>query len=128
MPCHRLTFHWPPVQLNQQRMHSTDTPLFSTPCIGAIIAHVHVFATHITYKQKLGRDITVAADMIASVEKRVYEYAYVILRTTSRRRIICMVQRKQADALCAAIRNHLLAVEQLHQPSSTHIVTSDLKA
>jgi hypothetical protein len=26
------------------------------------------------------------------------------------------------------IRDHLLAVEQLHQPSSTHIVTSDLKA
>ena len=97
-------------------------------CLGATISHVQVFPTHITYEQKFGRDITVASHTIVSVEKHVYEYGYVILRTTSRRRIICMVQRKQADALCAAIRNHLLAVEQLHQPSSTHMVTSDLKA
>jgi hypothetical protein len=50
-------------------------------------------------------DITVAADMIASVEKRGYEYGFVILSTTSRRRIICTVQRKHADALYKAIRN-----------------------
>ena len=43
--------------------------------------------------------------MIASVEKRVYEHGYVILWTTSRRRIICMVHRKHADALCAAIND-----------------------
>ena len=46
-----------------------------------------------------------ASHMIASVEKRVYEYGFVILSTTSRRRIICMVQRKHADALCGAIRD-----------------------
>ena len=52
-----------------------------------------------------GGDISVAADMIASVEKRVYEHGFVILSTTSRRRIICMVQRKHADALCTAIHD-----------------------
>jgi hypothetical protein len=86
-------------------MHSTDTPLFATTCIGATISHVQVFPTHITYQQRFGRDISVAADMIVSVEKRVYENGYVILSTTSRRRIICMVQRKHANALCAAIRD-----------------------
>ena len=55
--------------------------------------------------------------MIAAVEKRVYDHGFVILSTTTRRRIICMVQRKQADALCAAIRTHLLRVEQRHQPA-----------
>ena len=89
-------------------MHQTDTPLFATPCIDATIAHVQVFLTHITYQQKLRRDITVASDMIASVEKRGYEYGFVIVRTTSRRRIICMVQRKYANALYAAIRSLLL--------------------
>ena len=86
-------------------MHSTDTPLFATPCLGATISHVRVFPTHITYQQRFGRDISVAADMIVSVEKRVYEHGFVILSTTSRRRIICMVHRKHADALCAAIRD-----------------------
>ena len=86
-------------------MHHTNTPLFATACIGLTISHVRVFPTYITYGQKFGRDISVSADMIASVEKRVYEYGYVILSTTSRRRIICMVQRKHADALYAAIRD-----------------------
>ena len=86
-------------------MRSSATPLFATPCLGATIAHVQVFPTHITYQQRLWRDITVAADMVASVEKRVYEYGFVILQTTSRRRIICMVHRKHADALCEAIRD-----------------------
>ena len=86
-------------------MHAIDIPLYATPCLGATIAHVRVFPTHITYEQKLWRDITVTADMIASVEKREYEHGFVILSTTSRRRIICMVQRKHADALCAAIRD-----------------------
>ena len=86
-------------------MRPTNTPLYATPCLGATISHVHVFPTHITYQQNFGRDISVASNMIASVEKRVYEYGFVILSTTSRRRIICMVQRKHADALCAAIRD-----------------------
>ena len=85
-------------------MRPTNTPLFTTRCLGATIAHVQVFPTHITYQQNFGRDISVPADMIASVEKHVYEYGFVILSTTSRRRIICMMQRKNADALCAAIR------------------------
>jgi hypothetical protein len=84
-------------------MHSTDTSLFATPCLGATIAHVDVFATHIRYEQKLGRDITVATDMIASVEKCLYEYGFVILTTTNRRRIICMVGRNRVDALYRAI-------------------------
>ena len=86
-------------------MHHINTPLFATTCIGLTISHVHVFPTHITYEQKLGVDITVASAMIASVEKRVYEHGFVILRTTSRRRVICMVQRKHADALYGAIRD-----------------------
>jgi hypothetical protein len=86
-------------------MHQTPTPLYATPCLGPTIAHVQVFPTYIRYEQKLWRDITVAADMIASVEKHVYEHGFVILSTTSRRRIICMVQRKHAAALCAAIRD-----------------------
>jgi hypothetical protein len=86
-------------------MHPTHTPLFATTCLGATISHVQVFPMHITYQQRFGRDISVASDMIASVENRVYEYGYVILSTTSRRRIICMVQRKHADALCGAIRD-----------------------
>jgi hypothetical protein len=86
-------------------MHSTDTPLFETPCIGATIAHVEVFATHIRYEQKLWRDITVAVDMIASVERHAYQHGYVILSTTSRRRIICMVDRKRVERLYTAIRD-----------------------
>lgn len=86
-------------------MHETDTPLYATPCLGATISHVQVFPTHITYQQRLGGDISVAADMIASVEEHVYTDGFVILRTTDRRRIICMVHRKHADALCAAIRD-----------------------
>ena len=86
-------------------MHQTPTPLFAVTCLGATISHVHVFPTHITYQQKFGRDITVAADMIASVEERGYEYGFVIVRTTSRRRIMCMVQKKHAGPLCAAIRD-----------------------
>jgi hypothetical protein len=87
-------------------MHSTtNTSLFTAPCIGATIAYVRVFPTHITYVQKLWRDITVASHMIASVEKRVYEYGFVILKTTSRRRIICMVDRKRVDALYTAMRD-----------------------
>jgi hypothetical protein len=86
-------------------MRPTNTPLFATRCFGATISHVQVFPTHIRYQQKFGRAITVAADTIASVEKRGYEYGFVIMRTTSRRRIICMVQKKHADALCAAIHD-----------------------
>src|SRR5688500_5584070 len=85
-------------------MRSPNTPLFATPCIGATIAHVHVFATHIRYEQKFGRDISIAVDTIALVQKRVYEYGFVILSTTSRRRIICMVDRKRVDRLYIAIR------------------------
>jgi hypothetical protein len=84
-------------------MHSTDAPLFTTPCIGATIAHVHVFPTHIRYEQKFGMDISVEVPMIASVERHAYQYGYVILSTTSRRRIICMVDRKRVDALYIAI-------------------------
>ena len=86
-------------------MRPTATPLYATPCLGATISHVQVFPTHITYEQRLWRDISVPLDTIASVEKHVYEYGFVILSTTSRRRIICMVQRKHADALCGAIRD-----------------------
>src|SRR5262245_17452737 len=86
-------------------MHSSDTPLFATPCIGATIAHVHVFATHIRYQQQFGRDITVRSDMVASVEKQVYEYGFVILSTTSRRRLICMVARNCVDRLYKAMRD-----------------------
>jgi hypothetical protein len=89
-------------------MPSTTTPLFATPCLGATIAHVEVFATHIRYEQKLWRDITVAVDMIASVERHAYQHGYVILSTTSRRRIICMVDRKRVERLYNAIlRAHL---------------------
>jgi hypothetical protein len=84
-------------------MLETDSPLFTTPCIGATIAQVDVFPTHITYQQKLGRDITVTADMIASIERYAYQYGYVILKTISRRRIICMVHRKRVNALYKAI-------------------------
>jgi hypothetical protein len=86
-------------------MRHTNTPLFATRCLGATISHVRVFPTHITYQQKLGRDITVAADIVASVEKHVCEYGYVILTTTRRRRIICMVARNCVDALYKAIRD-----------------------
>jgi hypothetical protein len=94
-------------------MHQIDTSLFTslfaTPCLGATIAHVHVFATHIRYEQKLGRDITMAAHVIASVEKRVYAYGFIILTTTNRRRIICMVHKKHVErlynAICAAQRS-----------------------
>ena len=85
-------------------MPSTDTPLFATPCIGATIAHVHVFPTHIRYEQKSGVDISVEVPMIASVERHAYQYGYLILSTTSRRRIICMVERKRVNALYTAIR------------------------
>jgi hypothetical protein len=85
-------------------MHQTDTPLFAIPCFGATIAHVHVFPTYIRYQQKWGKDITVAANAIASVEKRVHAYGYLILTTTSRRRIICMLSRNRAHALYKAIR------------------------
>ena len=85
-------------------MHSTDTPLFATPCIGATIAHVHVFPTHIRYEQKFGMDISVEVPMIASVERHTYRDGFVVLSTTSRRRIICMVERKRVNALYTAIR------------------------
>jgi RNase P protein component len=84
-------------------MPETHTSLFATPCLGATIAHVHVFATHIRYEQKFGRDISVAGHMIASVEKRVYAYGFIILTTTSRRRIICAVERKRVERLYRAI-------------------------
>jgi hypothetical protein len=42
--------------------------------------------------------------MIASVEKRVYEYGFVILATASRRRIICMVNRNRVDRLYKALQ------------------------
>ena len=86
--------------------------MFATHCIGDAISHVHVFPTHITYQQNFGRDISVSADMIASVKKRVYEHGFVILSTTTRRTIICMVPRKRTDALYTAIRAHLLTVER----------------
>jgi len=86
-------------------MPETHTPLFRADCIGATIAHVDVFPTHITYGQKLGRDITVTADMIASVEKREHEFGYIILSTKSRRRIICTVSKDRAGALYTAIRS-----------------------
>src|SRR5215510_13549942 len=86
-------------------MPSTDTPLFATPCLGTIISHVEVFATHIRYEQKLWTDIIVAVDMIASVERHAFQHGYVILTTTSRRRIICMVHSKHVDRLYTAIRN-----------------------
>ena len=84
-------------------MHQTETPLFATPCIGATIAHIHVFPTHIRYEQTFGRDISVAVDTIASVEKREHAYGFVILWTTSRRRIICMVVRGDVNRLYKAI-------------------------
>jgi hypothetical protein len=86
-------------------MHPTTTPLFATDCIGETIAYVHVLPTHIRYEQKHGRDISVPSHMIASVEERVYQNGFVILWTTSRRRIICMVRPKRAAVLCAAIRD-----------------------
>jgi hypothetical protein len=85
-------------------MHQTHPPLLATTCLGAAIARVHVFATHITYEQKFGRDITVAGHMIALVEKWIYEYGFVILTTTSRRRIICMVAKNRVDRLYKAIQ------------------------
>jgi hypothetical protein len=94
-------------------MQTTDTPLFETPCFGALISHVQIFPTHITFQRRFGDDISVPIDMIASVEERVYRNEFVILRTTARRAIICMVRiegagsvrPKRATALCAAIRN-----------------------
>jgi hypothetical protein len=84
-------------------MHSTDTPLFTIACLGPTIAQVDVFPTHIRYAQKAGMDISVEVPMIASVERHAYQYGYVILKTTSRRRIICMVERKRVNALYKAI-------------------------
>ena len=78
-------------------MHATDTPLFTTPCIGATIAQVDVFPTHIRYAQKAGMDISVKVPMIASVERYAYQYGYLILKTTSRRRIICTVHRNRVS-------------------------------
>ena len=80
-------------------MRLTNTSLFATTCLGATISHVQVFPTYVTYQQKFGPDIAVSSAMIASVEERVYEYGFVILKTTSRRRIICMVKPKRAAAL-----------------------------
>jgi hypothetical protein len=97
-------------------MHSTDTPLFATPCLGATIAHVRVFPTHIRYEQKFGRDIAVAADMIASVESQVHEHGFVILSTTSRRRIICMVGKNRADALYNAIHDAQRTARTMSSP------------
>jgi hypothetical protein len=85
-------------------MHSTETPLYATPCLGASIEYVNVFATHIRYEQKGGRDIFVPLNMIASVERNAYQFGFVILKTTPRRRIICMVERKYVDRLYIAIR------------------------
>jgi hypothetical protein len=84
-------------------MPSTDTPLCTIPCLGPTIAHVHVFPTHIRYEQKAGMDISVEVPMIASVERYAYQYGFVILKTTSRRRIICTVERKHVNALYRAI-------------------------
>jgi hypothetical protein len=84
-------------------MHQTDAPLFETPCFGATISHVQVFPTHIIYQQRLGRNITVPLDMVASVEQHVHENGFVMLKTTSRQRVICMVRREDADPLCAAM-------------------------
>ena len=86
-------------------MHSINAPLFATPCIGATIADVHVFATHLRYEQKWGSDIFVPLNMIASVERHAYQFGYVILKTTSRCRIICMVERKYVERLYNAIRD-----------------------
>jgi hypothetical protein len=86
-------------------MLETDTSLFATPCLGATIAHVHVFLTHIRYEQKFGVDIFVEVPMIASVERHAYRNGYVILWTTSRRRIICMVEKKRVERLYKAICN-----------------------
>ena len=93
-------------------MPTTDTPLFETPCYGDLISHVKVFPTHITYQRRFGEDISVLMDVIASVEERIYRNEFVILRTTARRTIICMVRIEgsnlvrpnRAGALCAAIR------------------------
>ena len=84
-------------------MPRAATPLYTTACTGAVISRVQVFPTHITYQRKIGPDISVPSDTIASVEERVYIHGFVILRTTTRRRIICMVHPKRAAALCAAI-------------------------
>jgi hypothetical protein len=84
-------------------MLETDSPLFTTPCIGPTIAQVDVFPTHIRYEQKAGRDISVEVPMIASIERHAYQFGYVILSTTSRRRIICTVERKRVNALYRAI-------------------------
>lgn len=86
-------------------MRPTNTPLFATDCIGQAVDHVDVFPTHITYRQKFGRDISIGVDMIARVEKREYTDGFVILYTTGRRRIICTVHRKRAEPLYAAIRD-----------------------
>ena len=83
---------------------SADTPLFETECFGAIITHVKVFPTHITFERQHTRYISLPSHMIASVEARVYEHGFVILWTISQRRIICIVQPTHAAALCAAIR------------------------
>jgi hypothetical protein len=86
-------------------MPSTATPLFATPCLGETIGHVEVFPTHIRYEQKLWKDIFVPLSTIASVERHAYEHGFVILSTTSRRRIICTVHRKHVERLYTAIRN-----------------------
>ena len=84
-------------------MIPTNTPLYATPCIGATITHVQVFPTHIRYERMFGQDIFVAVDTVASVEKRGHKYGFVILSTTSRRRIICMVGKNHVNALYRAI-------------------------
>ena len=87
------------------------TPLFSTTCTGAVISRVQVFQTHVTYQRVYGADLSVPSHLIASVEEHVYANGFVILRTTDRRRIICMVRPKRAAVLCAAIRNTHCPIE-----------------
>src|SRR5215813_409549 len=86
-------------------MPSTATPLFATQCLGAIITHAHVFATHIRYERTSSSDTYILPSMIASVDRHAFQHGYVILTTTSRRRIICIVHRKRVDPLYTAIRN-----------------------
>ena len=55
-------------------MPRAATPLYTTACTGFSISRVQVFPTHITYQRKIGPDISVPSDTIASVEERVYQY------------------------------------------------------
>lgn len=93
-------------------MHQTDSPLFDTEGFGAVISRVRVFPTHVMFQQHSGRDIYVPVEIIASVEERELKNEFVILLTTTRRRIICTVRPegsalppKRATALCEAIRS-----------------------